>query len=100
MKLPPLSGGIVILRSSQLKTAQNVVESIRGFALLLPLLTFGLFMLAVRLADGWRRVALRTTGWCLVAIGLVAVLARRVLGRLRTRPSRSARACSTRSLSR
>jgi hypothetical protein len=82
VKLPPLSGGIVILRSSQLKTAQNVVESIRGFALLLPLLTFGLFMLAVRLADGWRRVALRTTGWCLVAIGLVAVLARRVLGNI------------------
>jgi hypothetical protein len=80
VKLPPLSGGIVILRSSQLKTAQNVVESIRGFALLLPLIAFGLFLLAVRLADGWRRVALRTTGWCLVAIGLVAVLARRVLG--------------------
>jgi len=82
VKLPPLSGGIVILRSSQLKTAQNVVESIKGFALLLPLITFGLFMLAVRLADGWRGVALRTTGWCLVTIGLIAVLARRVLGNI------------------
>ncbi len=82
VKLPPLSGGIVILRASQLKTAQNVVESIRGFALLLPLITFGLFLLAVRLADGWRRVALRTTGWCLVAIGLITVLARRILGNI------------------
>jgi hypothetical protein len=82
VKLPPLSGGIVILRSSQLKTAQNVVESIRGFALLLPLIALGLFILAVRLADGWRRVALRTTGWCLVAIGLIGVLARRVLGNI------------------
>ncbi len=82
VKLPPLSGAVVILRSSQLKTAQNVVESIKGFALLLPLLTFGLFALAVRLADGWRRVALRTTGWCLVTIGLIALLARRVLGNI------------------
>jgi hypothetical protein len=80
VKLPPHSGGIVILRSSQLKTAQDVVESIKGFALLLPLIAFGLFMLAVHLADGWRRVALRTTGWCLVAIGLITVLARRALG--------------------
>ena len=79
VKLPPASGGIVILRSSQLKTAQNIVKAIKGLAIVLPLIALLLFVLAVWLADGWRRVALRTTGWCLVGIGLIAVLARRLL---------------------
>jgi hypothetical protein len=82
VKLPPASGGIVILRSSQLKTAQDIVKAIQGLAIVLPLIALLLFVLAVWLADGWRRVALRTTGWCLVAIGVIAVLARRLLGNI------------------
>ncbi len=78
--LPPLSGNIVILRSSQLKTAQNIVKAIKGLALVLPLIAFALFILAVWLAEGRRRVAVRTTGWCLVGIGLIVVLARRIIG--------------------
>jgi Short C-terminal domain len=78
--LPPSSGSIVILRSSQLKTAQNIVKGIRGLAFVLPLIALGLFILAVWLADGWRRVALRATGWCLIGIGLIVVLARRIIG--------------------
>jgi Short C-terminal domain len=78
--LPPLSGNIVILRSSQLKTAQNIVKAIKGLALVLPLVAFGLFILAIRLAVGRRRVAIRTTGCCLVGIGLITVLARRLIG--------------------
>lgn len=79
VKLPPQSGSIVILRSSQLKTAQDIVKAIKGLAIVLPLIVLLLFILAVWLAEGWRRVALRTAGWCLVGIGLLAVLARRVL---------------------
>jgi hypothetical protein len=79
VKLPPTSGGIVLLRSSQLKTAQDIVKAIKGLAIVLPLIVLLLFILAIWLADGWRRVALRTSGWCLVAIGLIAVLARRLL---------------------
>jgi Short C-terminal domain len=78
--LPPLSGNIVILRSSQLKTAQNIVKAIKGLALVLPLIAFGLLILAIWLAEGRRRVAVRTTGWCLVGIGLIVVLARRLIG--------------------
>jgi hypothetical protein len=78
--LPPLSGRIVILRSSQLRTAQNIVKAIKGFALLLPAIAIGLFMLALWLADGWRRVAVRSIGWCLIAIGVIVVLARRLIG--------------------
>jgi Short C-terminal domain len=80
VKIPPPSGSIVILRSSQLKTAQNVVKAIKGLAVVLPTIAFLLFILAVWLAEGWRRVAVRTTGWCLIAVGLIVVIARRVLG--------------------
>ncbi|MGH2876933.1 MAG: SHOCT domain-containing protein, partial [Solirubrobacteraceae bacterium] len=79
VKLPPTSGGIVLLRSSQLKTAQDIVKAIKGLAIVLPLIALLLFVLAVWLADGRRRVALRTSGWCFVGIGLLAVLARHLL---------------------
>jgi Short C-terminal domain len=79
VKLPPPSGNIVILRSSQLKTAQDIVKAIKGLALVLPVIAILLFILAVWLAEGWRRVAVRTTGWCLIAIGLIIVLARRII---------------------
>ena len=78
--LPPVSGNIVILRSSQLKTAQSIAKSIKGLALVLPVIALGLFILAVWLAHGWRRVAVRATGWCLIGIGVIVVLARRIIG--------------------
>src|SRR5436190_4805 len=78
--LPPSSGQLVIMRSNQLKTVQDVASAIKGLAIVLPLLTFALFILAVWLSRGRRRVALRTTGWCLLAIGLLTLLARRVIG--------------------
>jgi len=77
--LPESSASIVILRSSQLKTAQNIVKAIRGLAFVLPAIAFLLLIGAVWLADGWRRVALRTAGWCLVAVGLIVIVARRIL---------------------
>ena len=45
-KLPPDAGQITILRSDQLKTAQNIVTAIKGLALVLSILTF--------LAFAWR----------------------------------------------
>ncbi len=78
--LPPPSGNIVILRSNQLKTAQNVVKAVKSLAVVLPALAILLFLLAIGLAKGWRRIAMRTTGWCFVGVGIVAVLSRRLLG--------------------
>ncbi len=78
--LPPSSGQLVIMRSDQLKAAQDVAAAIKGLALVLPLIAAALFSLAVWLSRGRRRRALRTTGWCLVAIGLFVVLDRRVAG--------------------
>jgi hypothetical protein len=78
--LPANSGQIVIMRSSQLKTVQDIASAIKGLAIVLPLLTFALFILAVWLARDRRRPALRMTGWLFVTIGLITLLARRVLG--------------------
>jgi hypothetical protein len=78
--LPAGTGELVILRSDQLATAQDVVGSIRGLAILFPVLALALFAAAVGLGRGWRAVVLRRTGWCLVVVGLLLILVRRVGG--------------------
>jgi hypothetical protein len=78
--LPPESGRIVIMRAKQLKTAQSIAEGIKGLAVVLPVLTVLLFALAVWLADGWRRIALRRVGWCFFGVGFALLLAHRVAG--------------------
>jgi hypothetical protein len=78
--LPANSGQLVIMRSSQLKTVQDIASAIKGLAIVLPLVMFALFILAVWLAKDRRRRALRMTGWCFVLIGMIVLLVRRVLG--------------------
>jgi hypothetical protein len=78
--LPPTSGELVIMRSNQLKTAQDVAGAVKSLAIILPVIAIALFALAVYLARGRRRVTLRTTGWCFVAIGVLLLLLRRVAG--------------------
>src|SRR5581483_11231862 len=41
--LPPSTGRLVIMRSGQLKTVQEIASGIKGAALVLPLLAFALF---------------------------------------------------------
>src|SRR5205823_428703 len=78
--LPPASGKLVIMRSNQLKTAQDIADAVRSLALVLPILALVLYALAVWLARGWRRVALRSTGWSFVGVGLLLLLIRRIAG--------------------
>jgi hypothetical protein len=78
--LPSSSGQLVIMRSNQLRTVQQIAADIKGAALVLPLLAFALFVLAVWLSKGRRREALRTTGWCFVAVGVFVLLDRRLAG--------------------
>lgn len=79
-KLPPSAAQLTILRSDQLKFAQDVARYLRALALVLVVLSLGLFALAVYLARGWRREALRATGVGLVAAGVVALLAKGLAG--------------------
>ena len=78
--LPSSSGQLVILRSNQLKTAQDIANAVKHLAIVLPAIAILLFALAVYLARGRRRRTLRTSGWCWVLIGVVLVLIRRVAG--------------------
>ena len=78
--LPPASGQLVIMRSNELKTAQDVANAVKHLAIVLPALGILLFALAVYLARGRRRRTLRTTGWCFVLIGVALLLIRRVAG--------------------
>ena len=78
--LPPASGQLVIMRSNELKSAQDIANAVKSLAIVLPALAIGLFALAVYLARGRRRHTLRTTGWCFVLIGVALLLIRRVAG--------------------
>jgi hypothetical protein len=79
-KLPADAGQITILRSDQLKTAQDVVVAIKGLALLLSLLTFLCFGLAIYLSRDGRWVTVLYCGVGLVAAGFAVIVLREVAG--------------------
>jgi hypothetical protein len=79
-KLPPDAGQIRILRSDQLKTAQNIVVAVKGLALLLSILTFVAFGGAIYLARDSRWVTVLFCGIGLIAAGFAVIVARHVAG--------------------
>jgi hypothetical protein len=79
-KLPPDAGQIEILQSDQLKTAQNVVVAIKGLALVLSILTFLTFGLAIYLYKDSRWVAILFCGIGLIAAGFAVIVARQIAG--------------------
>ena len=78
--LPPANGQLVIMRSNQLQTAQDIASGVKHLAIVLPALAILLFALAVFLARARRRRTLRASGWCFVLIGVVLLLIRRIGG--------------------
>jgi hypothetical protein len=78
--VPASSGRLVIMRSDDLKMAQDVAGAVKSLAIVLPALAILLFALAIWLARGRRRQALRSAGWCFVAVGLLLLLVRRIGG--------------------
>ena len=76
-RIPDDAGQIVILRSDQLDTAQNVFQLLKTLAWFLPLLTLAAFGLAVWLARDRRR-AVRGIGFVLVVVGLLGLVAARL----------------------
>jgi hypothetical protein len=79
-KLPPDAGQITILRSDQLKTAQDVVIAIKGLALILSLLTFLCFGLAIYLSREGRWVTVLYCGVGLVSAGFAVIVLREISG--------------------
>jgi hypothetical protein len=80
LSLPADAGQITIMESDQLDAVQSGAKAIRHLAFWLSLLTFVLLIAAVALAGGWRRIALRTSGWILITLGVLVLLLRRVAG--------------------
>jgi Short C-terminal domain len=79
-QLPPDAGQITILRSDQLKTAQDIVVAIKGLALLLSLLTFLCFGAAIYLSRESRWVTVLYCGVGLIAAGFAVIVFREVAG--------------------
>jgi hypothetical protein len=79
-KLPAGAGELTILKSEQLGTAQDVAKLVRRLPIVLTLLAFGLFGLAVFLAGPRRREALRSVGLGFLVAGLLALVARGIAG--------------------
>lgn len=79
-KLPPEAGQIEILRSDQLKTAQNVAVAIKGLALVLSILTFAAFAGAIYLSREGRWVTVLYSGIGLVAAGFAVIVFREIAG--------------------
>jgi uncharacterized membrane protein YozB (DUF420 family) len=79
-KLPPDAGQIEILHSDQLKTAQDIAIAIKGLALILSILTFACFALAIYLSREGRWVTVLFSGIGLIAAGFAVIVFRHVAG--------------------
>ena len=79
-KLPPDAGQIEILRSDELKTAQNIAIAIKGLAIVLSLLTFIAFAAAIYLTRDGRWVTVLYSGIGLVAAGFAVIVFREIAG--------------------
>ncbi|MBJ7332008.1 MAG: SHOCT domain-containing protein [Solirubrobacteraceae bacterium] len=79
-KIPESAASIEILRSDELKTAQNVAQLLKTGSYILTFLALGLLILAVFLAKGRRRSAMLLAGWGLVAAGAVVIVGRGIAG--------------------
>ena len=79
-KIPPEKARIVILRSNQLGFVQDMVNLLRRLALALPAAALALFALAIYLARGWRREAVRAVGIAFIAVGVLVLVVRSVAG--------------------
>jgi Short C-terminal domain len=78
---PALAGGrIVILHSHQLSAAQTIVHRLKVLAIVLPFAALALFAIAVYLARGRRREAVRACGVGIIAAGIALLLGRVVAG--------------------
>ncbi|MGH2939289.1 MAG: hypothetical protein ACRDPE_14355 [Solirubrobacterales bacterium] len=79
-RVPAGAGNIVILESSELKTAQDIAKAVRRLPIVLTALLILWFGAAIFLAGPRRREALRSVGFAFVAAGLLALAVRGFAG--------------------
>src|SRR4051794_15458406 len=79
-KLPPDAAQITVLESDQLDSAQSMFKLLRHLPVVLLGLSLALFGVALAIAPGWRRKAVRAYGIGFLAAGAVALAAVSLLG--------------------
>lgn len=79
-RIPPDAGTIVVLRSDQLAEAQAALRALQVLSVVLLVLVLAMYALAIFLARGERREAIRNVGFALVLVGLAVLVARKVAG--------------------
>ena len=79
-RIPTGAGEVTVMRSNQLAAAQTGFHILTIANVWLVVLALALFALAIDLARGWRREALRGSGWALLVVGLILLIVRRSLG--------------------
>jgi len=77
-KLPPSVANLKIVTSSQLGLVRSLAKALHALALLLTILTFVLYVLAMFLSSGRRRGTLILVGSSLVFAGLIVILGRKI----------------------
>ncbi|MBJ7518208.1 MAG: hypothetical protein JHC84_00810 [Solirubrobacteraceae bacterium] len=79
-RIPDSAAEIEIVRSDELKSAQNAAQLLKTGSYFLTFLALGLLILAVWLARGHRHSTMLAAGWALIAAGAIVLLARRIAG--------------------
>jgi hypothetical protein len=79
-KIPPGVADIQIASNEDLVKVNDALKLFKTLAWVLTILALGLFGLAIYLAKGWRREALRAVGFAFIAVGILVLAARSVAG--------------------
>jgi hypothetical protein len=79
-KLPPDAGKITVLKSNQLDTAQTAFKVIKALTVFIVFAVLILYGLAIYLAQGHRRRIFRDIGVCVLFVGLLVLIVRRLVG--------------------
>jgi hypothetical protein len=79
-KLPPDAGKITVLKSNQLDTAQTAFKVIKALTVFIVFVVLILYGLAIYLAQGHRRRIFRDIGVCVLFVGLLVLIVRRLVG--------------------
>jgi hypothetical protein len=79
-RIPEDAGQVTVIRSDRLTEAQDAVTVVEWASMLLLVLVVAMFVAAVVLARGWRRVAIRDVGIAIVVVGLALLVIQRLVG--------------------
>jgi hypothetical protein len=79
-KLPPNVAQIQVVSNDDLVKVNDLLNLLRTVTWVVTVLALALFVLAIYLAEGWRREALRSVGFALIVVGILVLVVRTIAG--------------------